>query len=379
MIDLKADDPNLLELMNALPVGFMAIDDDGQVAVINPAAVSILIPELQPSENLDHVGPMLRRLMPHAMAKAIAEPDRMGLITTGERVQIDGNDGATRFEMNLYRIGTGGLMVLLRDVTEEQRLRQEQRDRSLRLQRALLGRIDLTDLELSASYVPAEHGELSGGDWYDVISLDEDRYALVVGDVVGHDIEASATMGQLRAVIRAYALIDEQPDRVLDQTDSIAQTIEAAGCTTLSYVVFNRRTGQVQYTSAGHPPPLVVTADGTTRFLNGGRRPPLATFDATGTHRDSTTLGDGDVLILYTDGLIERRRETLDTGLDRLEMVASDLMNPRLTPEAASATAGGSEMEIAELVNALVSTMTQDSDHRDDVCVLAVRHRGVGA
>ena len=364
---MSDDHQDLLQFVYQLPVGVMSTDEDGTVSMINPAAVSILIPELQPGETVDSIMPVLDRLVPELTEELRADTTRTGHVTTGDRALVDSADGSRRFEISLYRIKVGSLMIVMRDVTEEKRLEDQQRARALRLQRALLGRIDLTDLELSASYTPAQRGELSGGDWYDVIRLDDERYALVVGDVVGHDIEASATMGQLRAVIRAYALIEEQPDTVLRQTDTIAQTIEAANCTTLSYVVFNRRTGVVQYTSAGHPPPLVISTDGSTRLLNGGRRPALATFDDGLAHGDTIALADGDVLILYTDGLIERRSETLDDGLQRLQAVASELV-----------TSAESTAPIESLVGSLVASLTADSDHRDDVCVLAVRHRPLG-
>lgn len=361
---MNDDYQDLLQFVYQLPVGVISADEAGAVSMINPAAVAILMPELQPEEDIDSIMPILDRLVPELTEELRVLPGRVGHITTGDRALVDSVDGGSQFEMSLYRVRAGALMIVLRDVTEEKRLRDEQRARALRLQQALLGRVDLADLELSASYTPAQRGELSGGDWYDVIRLDDDRYALVVGDVVGHDIEASATMGQLRAVIRAYALIEEQPDTVLRQTDTIAQTIEAANCTTLSYAVFDSRTGLVQYTSAGHPPPLVIGADGSTRLLTGGRRPALATFDDGRPHRDSTMLNDGDVLVLYTDGLIERRTETLDVGLDRLQAVAAEL--------GGTANAHAS---LETLVGSLVSTLTADSDHRDDVCVLAVRHR----
>ncbi len=346
---MSDDHQDLLQFVYQLPVGVISADEDGAVSMMNPAAVAMLMPQLQPGEDVNSIMSVLDRLVPEVTEELRADPARTGHIVSGDRALVDGADGASRFEVSVHRI-----------------LQDEQRSRALRLQRALLGRVDLTNLELSTSYIPAERGELSGGDWYDVIRLDDDRYALVVGDVVGHDIEASATMGQLRAVIRAYALIDEQPDAVLRQTDTIAQTIEAANYTTLSYVVFNGRTGLVHYTSAGHPPPLVISADGSTRLLTGGRRPALATFDDGRPHRATTTLEYGDVIVLYTDGLIERRSETLDQGFERLQAVASDLVGEYDGP-----------VPIETLIGSLVSTLTADSDHRDDVCVLAVRHRPV--
>lgn len=361
---MSDDQQDLLQFVYQLPVGVVSTDEDGTVSMINPAAVSMLMPELQPGESVESIMPVLNRLVPEVTEELRANPSRIGQVTVGQRTLVDSADGKSLFEITLHRIRVGSVMLVLRDATQEKRLRDEQRARALRLQRALLGRIDLTELELSASYTPAERGELSGGDWYDVIQIDDERYALVVGDVVGHDIEASATMGQLRAVIRAYALMEGQPDTVLSKTDSIAKTIQAANCTTLSYAVLNRRTGLVQYTSAGHPPPLVIRADGTTRLLTGGRRPALATFDDGKPHRDAVTLGDGDVLVLYTDGLIERRSESLDRGFDRLQEVASNVV----------VTANGT-VSIETLVGSLVSILTADSDHRDDVCVLAVRHR----
>jgi len=173
-------------------------------------------------------------------------------------------------------------------------------------------------------YQPAESSLEVGGDWYDVVPLGASRWGVVVGDCVGHGLEAATHMGQLRAAARALLLTGHGPAATLEGLDRYARSVPGAEFTTVVCAVVDELTGELTYSAAGHPFPLVVGADGH-EWLRGGRGGLLAMLDAPrveATHR----LRPGDALLLYTDGLVERRGESLRTGLDRLAAVGAPLV-----------------------------------------------------
>ncbi len=366
---LDPEHQDLLQFLYQFPIGVIAMDERGNVTTINPAASQLLTPEVVGRESVADPLPLLRRLAPELFADLAADPDRLGMISNGRGQVVDGRDGVTRFSVTAHRLRPDHLIISLIDVTEERRILNEQRARAERLQRALLGSTDSTDLELAVSYLPAHREDLSGGDWYDVIRLGADRVALVVGDVVGHDIEASATMGQLRAIVRAFALVDDDPISVLERTDSIARSITNAACATINFAVLDPVASTVTYASAGHPPPLLLRADGTTELLTEGRRPLLAATPSSANRLDggrapgprsaSTRISPGDMLVLYTDGLIERRGLTLDQCFERLRATANEVR---------------SVSSMDQFVDRLTAEMLAGTTHLDDVCVLAVRY-----
>lgn len=354
---LHPEHQDLLQFLYQFPVGVIAMNEVGAISTMNPAASNLLSTEVDLVESVAEPLPILQRLVPELTDAVFSDPNRLGYVTTKSHV-VDCSDGITRFSVTAHRLRQNHIIFTLTDVTEERRILNEQRSRAQRLQQALLGHVDQTSQDVSVSYVPAHREDLSGGDWYDVISLGENRIALVVGDVVGHDIEASATMGQLRAVVRAFALIDADPIRVLANTDIIARSIDGAECATIHYAVLDHSTSTVTYASAGHPPPLLVRSDGSVELLNGGRRP-LLTVSGPDDQTASVHLDTGDVLIMYTDGLVERRDETLEQGFDRLKKVASTIT---------------SDQAMDEFVEHLTDEMVTESTNRDDVCVLAFRY-----
>ena len=360
--DLSQDHQDLLQFLYQFPVGVLDMDESGAVSTMNPAASRLLSVEAEPAESVARPLDILRRLAPELFDKVETNPDQFGMITTGRGHDIDSSDGVTRFTISVHRVRPGRIIVSLTDVTEERRLLNEQRARAGRLQQALLGRIDTTDLDVSVAYRPAHEQDLSGGDWYDVIDVGNDRFALVVGDVVGHDIEASAAMGQLRAVVRAFAFVDPDPVRVIEQTENLARTIDGARFATVHYALLDRTASTVTYTSAGHPPPLIIRADGSASLMADGRRTVLAAVGHQDRPSATSKLAAGDVLVIYTDGLIERRNESIDDGLDRLLAVAERI---------------GANGSVDELVEQLTNSMLDGSNHLDDVCVLAVRPRAV--
>jgi serine phosphatase RsbU (regulator of sigma subunit)/anti-sigma regulatory factor (Ser/Thr protein kinase) len=227
------------------------------------------------------------------------------------------------------------------------------------LQRSLLpaGLPALARLAGAARYTPAtEHG-LSGGDWYDMLQVGDTAVALVVGDVVGHGPPAAAVMGQLRSVLAAHLLEGCAPAVALERLDRFATRVVGSAGSTCACLLYDWSTGVLRWALAGHPPVLLI--DGPhTRFLSGTGagavlgvrgRPPYA--------EDSTTAAPGSSIVLYTDGLVERRGEVLDVGLQRLTDAARELAD--LSPQ--------------ELVAALADAALGEQGPADDVALLVVR------
>ena len=180
---------------------------------------------------------------------------------------------------------------------------------------------DLTTV--AARYLPAVGGLAVGGDWYDVVTLDDDRRAIVVGDCVGSGLEAATVMAQLRTAARTMLIEGHDPASTVAGVDLFAAQLDGALCTTMMCAIFDRRDGTVTYCRAGHPPGLVL-GSGAARWLDAPGGPPLALSVGA---RTNTTVAveDGDVVVLYSDGLVERRGETLDDGLLRLADAAGQL------------------------------------------------------
>ncbi|HEY6791528.1 MAG TPA: SpoIIE family protein phosphatase, partial [Trebonia sp.] len=183
-------------------------------------------------------------------------------------------------------------------------------------------------VEVASRYLPASAHAGVGGDWFDVIPLSGARVALVVGDVVGHDIQASARMGRLRASVRTLADIDLPPDEFLTRLDDMVRTSSEADAAsaddadrdlyaTCVYAVYDPVSRRCSMARAGHPLPALVTPDGTVSFLDLPAGPPLG-LGGLPFESIEIELPAGSILALYTDGLIESRDQDLDVGFDRL-------------------------------------------------------------
>ncbi len=199
------------------------------------------------------------------------------------------------------------------------RLYRRERETALTLQRSLLPQeIHRTlGLEIAYRYLPSSVVSEVGGDWFDVVPLSCGRVALVVGDVMGHGIRAAATMGQLRTVARTLATLDMPPEQVLTRLDETATGIGDGQFATCICAVFDPVDRSVKVASAGHLPPVWVSPDGTARRVD---LPPGVPLGVGGVAFESTefTVPEGGVVALYTDGLVERRGEDLDVGIERL-------------------------------------------------------------
>jgi serine phosphatase RsbU (regulator of sigma subunit)/FixJ family two-component response regulator/anti-sigma regulatory factor (Ser/Thr protein kinase) len=180
-------------------------------------------------------------------------------------------------------------------------------------------------LAMAARYRPSERLAQVGGDWYDAIPFLDGSVGLVIGDVVGHGIAAAALMAELRSALRAYAITDPgSPARALSSLNTLVVATHGRMVATLLYMHVDADGTRVRFCSAGHPPPLVLDAEGRTRFLEHRPAPPLGVSALTGYEDCAGELEPGGTLLLYTDGLVERRGEVIDYGLERLERSLQD-------------------------------------------------------
>jgi anti-anti-sigma factor len=227
------------------------------------------------------------------------------------------------------------------------------------LQRSLLpAELPAVDrLALAAEYLPGAAGTSAGGDWYDVLELDGRRVAVAVGDVVGQGPSAAAVMGQLRSALSAALLQGCAPADALELLDRFAARLPGALASTAACVVLDWGAGTVRWARAGHPPPLLLGPDGAVLLEEDGAGPVLG-VPGRAPYRDARApLVPGSTLVLYTDGLVERRGEHLDTGLTRLRTAAGRLA-------AADPTT---------LTRELLAEVLAGTDQSDDVAVIAAR------
>ncbi|GGK96573.1 hypothetical protein Ppa06_65730 [Planomonospora parontospora subsp. parontospora] len=216
----------------------------------------------------------------------------------------------------------------------------------------------LPGVDLAHRYRPGDQRMLVGGDWFDVIPLSGCRVALVVGDVMGHGLEAAAIMAQLRTSVQTLAALELPPDQVLRSLDDIARRLADDSITTCLYAVYDPVARRCSIASAGHLPPVLVRRDGTAELLDPGPstglpiglgRPPIETTEI--------AAEDGCTLVLYTDGLVECRGDDIGDRLERLR-----------------ATAGTADGPLEKTCDAL---MTQATGTEDDVTLLMARFRGI--
>ncbi|MGZ4274591.1 MAG: SpoIIE family protein phosphatase, partial [Solirubrobacteraceae bacterium] len=215
-------------------------------------------------------------------------------------------------------------------------------------------------LELAARYLPSGLAPQIGGDWYDALELDRDRTAVMIGDVVGHGVRAATTMSELRNALRAFAVEGHSPGAALHQLDRVVHATFGPGMiATVLFLIIDASKGVVSLSRAGHPPPALRTAGGEIRFLETGNTLPLGIDDRVAAEEAEYHVAPGDTLLLFTDGLVERRRESINTGFDRLRD--------------AFTRAPADVEELCDYV--LERTVSEQASH-DDIAVLAVRVLG---
>jgi serine phosphatase RsbU (regulator of sigma subunit)/anti-sigma regulatory factor (Ser/Thr protein kinase) len=195
----------------------------------------------------------------------------------------------------------------------------EQRRVAEALQRTLLPTElpSIAGLEVATRYVPAESSGL-GGDWYDLFELPESRVAIAVGDVVGHGVAAAAVMAQLRTALRAYAAEGHGPASVVQSVDRLMWQLGPTAMTTLVYMVLDPLEETVEIVNAGHLPPLLVGPEGEPAYLSVQGALPLGTSQTEVYGSEVVPFPAGSAVVLFTDGLVERRGAPIDVGLERL-------------------------------------------------------------
>jgi serine phosphatase RsbU (regulator of sigma subunit)/anti-sigma regulatory factor (Ser/Thr protein kinase) len=236
------------------------------------------------------------------------------------------------------------------------RLTERERALADALQRSLVPVLpSLPALEFAGRYLPAAAARL-GGDWYDVFQLPDGRLGMAIGDVVGRGFHAAAIMGQLRSALRAFALDGTAPSTVLERLSRLLRQLEAGRTATLLYLTLDPHGGTLYLASAGHPPPLVKPDGGDPWFVELAGSVPLGATRHVRYEDAELALEPGSVLLLYTDGLVERAGESLDQGLQRFADVV-----------------GGGDEDLEHLGDLLVDEMLPDGPGDDDAALLMAR------
>ncbi|MFI1989114.1 SpoIIE family protein phosphatase [Actinoplanes sp. NPDC020271] len=235
----------------------------------------------------------------------------------------------------------------------------QQRETALALQRAILGPAQLP-AGFAVRYEPATRPLKVGGDWYDTIPLPDGRIGIVVGDCVGHGLQAATVMGQLRSACRAVLLQESSPARALAALDRFAALLPGASCATVFCGVLDPANGHLRYSAAGHPPPIVALADGSTHLLEQGRSRPIAIRPDEPRHEATYDLPPRTTLLLYTDGLVERRRQPLTTGI----------------AAAVTAVRSGRRTPVEDLATEVMERLAPAGGYDDDVALLLYRQPG---
>jgi PAS domain S-box-containing protein len=227
------------------------------------------------------------------------------------------------------------------------------------LQRSLLPERlpQLPGLSVAARYLPAAAEAEVGGDWYDVLPTPTGGVGLVMGDVAGKGLAAASMVGRLRSALRAYALEGHPPARVVEQLNRLIWTEEdESQMATLIYVVVDPTAGELHWVNAGHPPPLLLTAARMPQFLEGGSSVPLGVLPFPEFQEVCVPIDGDATVVLYTDGLVERPGEHIDTGLDRLADVVR-----------------GATTDPQQLCDLLLAELVPEVGAPDDVALLTLR------
>jgi serine/threonine-protein kinase RsbW len=242
---------------------------------------------------------------------------------------------------------------------ENARLYEQERTVAHTLQQSLLPGDPPPDprFHVATKYRPAVETLEVGGDWYDTFPVTDGTIGIVVGDVVGRGIQAASAMGQVRSAIRALAGARLGPARLIERLDAFVEQVETARWATLAYAEIELDTGRTRFACAGHPPPMLAQPTDPPQLLWEGRSTPLGTLPGLPARSEAAlTLQPGARLLLYTDGLFERRHRSLDEGLDRL---VEEFDRRRDAP-------------LSTLIDGLTEAMLADEEGHDDVCLLCL-------
>jgi PAS domain S-box-containing protein len=245
---------------------------------------------------------------------------------------------------------------------ERARLYERERKVALTLQQSLLAGDPPSDprFTVATHYSPAEKSLEVGGDWHDAFVVDEDRLAVVVGDVVGRGLGAASAMGQLRSAVRALAAAQLPPGSLLERLSAFVDQTDVGRVATVVYAEIDLSEGRLTYVCAGHPPPVLLQPEEAPRLLWDGRSPPLGIAVEKPRAEGQLTLRPGARLLLFSDGLVERRDRLLDDGLAQV-MAQADVR--RDSPP-------------SRLVEELPPEVLAGAPSDDDVCLLCLSYEG---
>jgi serine phosphatase RsbU (regulator of sigma subunit)/PAS domain-containing protein/anti-sigma regulatory factor (Ser/Thr protein kinase) len=252
---------------------------------------------------------------------------------------------------------------LLAQTLARARLRDTERTLAAELQQQLLPRAlpQPEGLRTAARYLAATEGMGVGGDWYDVLELPGQRVTVVIGDVQGHSMQAAAVMGQLRNGLRAYATEGHEPAAVMSRTNRLMLELDAGVFATCVIVTIDLRTATAEVVIAGHPPPIRQPLAGPAVNLVAPVGPPLGVVAGEEYRSGRVRLATGDVLVLFTDGLVEDAGRTFEAGLE------SVLATLSAVPAS----------DLDGLADRLVAGSVDPEHLSDDVALLVVRHDGL--
>ncbi|MCP3821112.1 SpoIIE family protein phosphatase [Streptomyces sp. A3M-1-3] len=349
-------------LVTQSPIGLGVLDTDLRYVLVNPAEE-----RLNGVPAAKHVGRHVHEVLPFldesfeaTMRKVLATGTPvLDQYTVGRTPADPDNEHAWSISFHRLEAPNGkvlGVVTSSVDVTERHRAVQEQRRTVLTLQRSLLPQTppQRPGLAVASRYQPAQAASEIGGDWFDVIALGGDKTALVIGDVMGSGVSAAATMGQLRTATRTLAYLDLDPAQVLQHLDHITEDLEHHTIATCVYAVYDPLSAQCDISLAGHLPPALLHLDGKHELLDLPTGTPLGVGEGA-FHTTTLALDPGDQLVLYTDGLVERRDQPIDACLDTLLALLDD-----------------PHRSLDETCELLLHALRHPGDH-DDVALLIAR------
>ncbi len=314
--------------------------------------------------------PSLRQIFQQARhqlpltVQPVESPDTPGLSRGIVAVLTGGGDVALWLELRVPRrvsaedrllvtvlVGHLGLAI------QHVRQFESARETSLTLQHAMLAPTELPR-GFAVRYEPAVPPLEIGGDWYDVLQLGDHRIGIIVGDCVGRGLSAAAVMGQLRSSARALLLTGAEPAMLLEELDSVAELIPDAFCTTVFLAILDTESGDFCYSCAGHVPAVLAAPQSKPMLLSDARSVPLAVHRNSSRPQACVVLPPGSTLMLYTDGLVERRDASIDDGIARVT----------------ETVAGGMNLPVDAVADAVLSEMAPPAGYDDDIAIVVYRH-----
>jgi PAS domain S-box-containing protein len=350
----------------------LALDVHRVVAAVWPASggePTIQVAGERLSPNWKLLDPPLREIFEQARhqlpltVQPIESPDAPGQSRGIVAVLTGGGGVALWLELRVPRRISGEDRLLVTVLVGHlglaiQHVRQFEaaRETSLTLQHAMLAPTKLPP-GFAVRYEPAVTPLEIGGDWYDVLRVGEHRIGIIVGDCVGRGLSAAAVMGQLRASARALLLTGAEPAKLLEELDAVAELIPDAFCTTVFLAVLDTESGEFSYSCAGHLPAVLAAPGVAHTLISDARSVPLAVQRKASRPQAAVTLPPGSTLMLYTDGLVERRDVALDDGIAQL----------------GATVARGLHLTVDDVADAALSELAPPAGYDDDIAIVVYR------